>query len=266
MDDGRERTCQNQAALLLLPIEIRRYIWKLVFFSPENPLVPRRSNRPLQGLRYRAQDARNPQFWSAMTSKIVGTDAKDWRAMFLNKSKEFMPVKNHDFCSLMVVSKAIASEVVQAFHEDTHWIFESRLDLHLFLDAIATQGDYVRSISLCLFKSQGPYSEEVKTKYESWKLGNSSPGPSLMVTIDRLQKSCPNLEYLELRPRYISRTYPVEDKKDMRNKPYTKWPWVEALTGLQLRKGFTFCPPDGQGRDEIVRECQEIEEHVNAQI
>lgn len=148
-----------------------------------------------------------------------------------------------------MVSKTTASEVVEAFYEDTQWIFENRLN------AIADQGRYVRSISLCLYKSQAPYRDDVKEKYESWKLGNSCSGPSFKMTIDRLQESYPNLEYLELRPRYITRTYPAEDNKHMRNKPYTEWPWVTALTKLPIKRGFTFCSPVGRCRDELLLPC-----------
>ncbi|KFX98029.1 hypothetical protein O988_04575 [Pseudogymnoascus sp. VKM F-3808] len=143
----------------------------------------------------------------------------DWREKFL-RFDEVIPVKNHDFFKLVMISKTTVPEVVQNFHEATHWIFENRLNLHLFLDAIAGHGCYVRSISLCLQKSKGPYSDDVKDKYGSWKLGNSSQGPSYKVTFDRLQESCPNLEYLELRPGSVTRTYPAEDNKQMRNKNY----------------------------------------------
>ena len=125
---------------------------------------------------------------------------------------------------------------------------------------------------------QKKYSDEVKEKYNSWNLGNSSQGPSLMVTIDRLRESCSNLEYLELRPLYNTRAYPAEDNKHMRDEPYTTWPWVRALTKLPLKGGFTFCSGDGRCRDKcllpcggqnpdnIATELQKIEEYVNAQI
>ncbi|KFY26164.1 hypothetical protein V491_01432 [Pseudogymnoascus sp. VKM F-3775] len=105
----------------------------------------------------------------------------DWHEKFL-RFDEVIPVKNHDFFKLVMISKTTVLEVVQTFHEATHWIFENRLNIHLFLDAIAGQGCYVRSTSLCLQKSQAPYSDDVKDKYGSWKLGNSSQGPSVKHT------------------------------------------------------------------------------------
>ncbi|KFY69020.1 hypothetical protein V496_00607 [Pseudogymnoascus sp. VKM F-4515 (FW-2607)] len=289
-DGGRESTGQHQASflslLLSLPPEIRKMIWQLVFSRPGESLVPRRDNKGLGGLRYR--HGQEQQFWSATSLKepkkdiYKGADGWrnredwDWREKFM-RFEEVMPVENQQLFRL-VISKTTVPEVAEAFHEATHWIFENRLDLHLFLDAIAGQSCYVRSISLCLQKSKGPYSDDVKHKYGSWKLGNSSQGPSYKVTFDRLQESCPYLEYLELRPGSVTGTYPAEDNKQMRNKNYTAWPWVTALTKLPLKGGFTFCCPFGRCRDEfllpcggqnaagIVTELHKVEDYVNAQI
>ncbi|KFY02463.1 hypothetical protein V490_00491 [Pseudogymnoascus sp. VKM F-3557] len=210
-----------------------------------------------------ASDSGHPPLWSAMTLKKIKKDVSrgaeglrerefwDWRETF-PRIDDVEPVKNHDFSRLVLITKTTVPEVVQTFHEATHWIFENRLNLHLFLDAIAGQGCYVRNISLCLDKSKGPYSDNVKEKYKSWKLGNSSPGPSYKVTIAKLQESCPNLE---LRPGSVTGTYPAEDNRQMRDKGYTAWPWVTALTELPLKSGFTFCCPSGQGRDQYLHPC-----------
>jgi len=265
-------------------------IWKFVL--PENPPIPTSNHELHFALRYKPNGKvthrvggryvkKRWRAWSAMPAASGLTE----RLELLVRFENVIPISYRDFLNLVMVSRSVSVELLDLFYGNTLFMFENRLAVHLFLDTIGSNRKRLRSLSICLHKSQGPYPDEIIQKYEEWKVKNSSPGPSLVVTFKRLQKECERLNHLELWFKYGYHRYPATDNKYMGRTKCQEWPWFRALNNLPLFKSFSFCLPTAAYRVRTLRavaavygqkaayrvldnwaQLAEIEECMNAEI
>ena len=213
-------------------------------------LVPRQGMKALPGLRFRYNQT--PTLWSAMAIKpstmteFESTlDMTDWFNI-LRLAEHAQPIDYGEFgFGLFSASRQLSAVSIETFLKSTHLVFDTRLDFHEFVDMIGVKAKYLRSITINLKKSKAPHDQQILNKYKEWNLMNSSQGPSIVITIEKVRDSCTNLKYLEF---FVhNNTYPSNDNKAMRKYPdrYSQWPWVQALCSLKVEK-FKFLEP-GRG-------------------
>jgi hypothetical protein len=258
-------------AFLRLPIEIRLIIYKIILINPLDPHVPRRNMKSLPGLRYRHNQKRN--LWRAMvlepkkwdTSLAGGFDPTDWYDIF--KHHTFVkPVKSHGFFHLIQTSKAISNEAREVFFRSHHFVFETGLALHEFLDIIGDNAKYITSMSVHTSNIRVLTTDRICKGLDGWQLRVSYHRPSIVQTIEKIGSTCPDLVYLEM---LLGKRCQSDNREYMRGMHYTQWPWVEALRTLHV-KIFTFCQPleeslhRNRSMDEAKwKEEKEIEKYVN---
>ncbi|KAH3956078.1 hypothetical protein HBH98_253240 [Parastagonospora nodorum] len=142
---------------------------------------------------------------------------------------------------LFLTSKQVSYDASKIFFGETHFVFESRFDLHIFLKA-NKHGKFVKTLTFNGLKSHGPHSKQVKARFTTWKLRSESFwGPTVSASIRELAEHCPKLAYIELLDDRGCDS--VQNTIDLRTNGYTSWEEVRYISSIRLQ-GFSYLLPD----------------------
>jgi hypothetical protein len=228
-----------------LPAELRDMILQYALQSKDH-MVSRDNLPPLPSMRYRYD--RLPGLWREQNSNDPGILCKDRNCRhrrsfhqngyidgYMPHEHTLKPVFANDYAfGLFLTSSAISHAASMIFFEKTHFIFESRADLHMFLNATGKHAEHVRSITFnWLDDRHDP---------PSLKMGSHFKAPSfhesrLSTSIRALAEACPKLAYIEMVDTHLNLS--TQDEKEFRSKNYQEWGVVEAIGSLKLH-GFAY--------------------------
>jgi hypothetical protein len=174
-----------------LPAELRIEIYRYALVSRDHMVV--RENLPnISSLRYRC-GGRQKWLRERRTDRHV-VFCKDYECRHRSTQHEHKiePIQADDFAfGLFLTDKQISHEAIKIFFEETHFVFESRFDLHVFLQG-NKHARYMKSLTFNGRKSYGPHNMQVKAHFPTWKLGSERCwGPTVSASIRELAQLCP---------------------------------------------------------------------------
>jgi hypothetical protein len=232
-----------------LPAELCIEIYRYSLLRKDH-IISRGHLPQIASLRYRYNEQNGLLREKCHASLAVGCQDYDCRNPSFQPEHTVESIPVHDFgFGLFLTSKQISCEAVKIFFGETHFVFESRFDLHRFLKA-NKHAKHMKSLTFNGRKSCGPHSKQVKARFRTWKLRSERFwGPTGSASMRELAKVCPELSYLELLD--DRRCDPVQDHIDLRTRGYANWEEVQLVCSMRLQ-GFKYLLPDGERYRALV--------------
>jgi hypothetical protein len=235
--------------LMDLPAELRIEIYRHSLLSGDH-WVPRGRLSTLHSLRYRY--AKQP----TLLRERVGTDCpilcKDYecRQRLAQHEHAIEPIQVNEFAfGLFCTSKEVSHEAFGVFFGQTHFVLESRLDLHMFLRA-NKHAYLIKSLTFNTRKSHGPHSRQLRARFTTWKLRSECFwGPTVLHSLRELGRLCPKLAYMEMINE--CRCDSVQDGIDLRTRGYVEWKEVQYIRTMGL-KDFSYLLPDHERYRDVA--------------
>jgi hypothetical protein len=234
--------------ILELPAELRIEIYRYSLLTGLH-WVSRGRLPNLHSLRYRF-NGQPMLLWERSDDRsIVLCKDYECRQRLIQHDHIVEPVRASDFAfGLFLTSREISHDAIRIFFGETHFVFESRFDLHMFLKT-SKHAMFVKSLTFNMRKSYGPHSRQIKARFTTWKLRSAcSWGPSVSSSIRELAQVCPALAYMELVD--DRRCNSVRDGVDLRTRAYIGWEEVQCIRRMGLQS-FSYLIPDKE-RYEVV--------------
>jgi hypothetical protein len=234
---------QNQDAFRFtdLPAELRIEIYRYALL-PGNHMVLRGNLPHISSLRYRFDEQPTLLREKCDSDSVVVCKDYECRHRSTRHEHTVVSIRPGDFAfGLFLTSKEISYDAIKIFFGETHFVFESRLDLHMFLRA-NKHARCMKSLTFNGRKSHGPHTKQVKARFTTWKLRSERYwGPSVSACIRELAEHCPALVYIELLD--DRRCDAVQNHLDLQTKAFTRWEEVHRICSLRLQ-GFSYLLPD----------------------
>ncbi|KAF1922506.1 uncharacterized protein M421DRAFT_11463, partial [Didymella exigua CBS 183.55] len=183
-----------------LPAELRTTIYEFALLSDHREHWIWRKNLPnLPTMRFRYnQPSRMFQERCPFTNSVACKDPRCRLQSRMGYIAEPANFKAYAF-GLFYTSRLVSKEARAVFYGQTHFVFDSRFDLHIFLTSLQKTAEFIKSVTFNWLKSNGPHSEETKRDFKRWSLRfELSYGPELSTSIRELAEACPRLEFLEM--------------------------------------------------------------------
>jgi hypothetical protein len=232
-----------------LPAELRIEIYRYSLVSGAH-FVPRGSLPALHSLRFRLDKRPKLLRERGQANSITVCKSYECRQRLIEHEHAIEPIRAHDFAfGLFLTSKAISHDAVRIFFQETHFVFESRFELHIFLKTSRHVG-LMKSLTLNMLKSHGPHSRQMKARFTTWKLRSERFwGPTVSDSIRELVRVCPAITYMELVD--DRRCNAMQDSTDLRTGRYTDLKEVQCLSKLALH-GFSYLLPDEERYKALI--------------
>jgi hypothetical protein len=236
--------------LMALPAELQTMIFEHAL-PRGGHMVKRNDLRHLPSIRYRC-DAQ-PKFLQESCGADYVTYCNDYdcrdrsRAGLMKHEHILEPSRAQNFAfGLFLTSKTVSDEAIKIFFGQTHFIFESRFDLCMFLSAVGEQAKHVKSVTFNWRKSRGHHSNEVEASHTTWKLQSADcRGPTELTSLQELAEHCPHLEYVE-----IVGDLGIRPKIALQSGSHLDCPYVQILCNMRLQ-GFSYLFPSTTCRGAI---------------
>ncbi|EMD66058.1 hypothetical protein COCSADRAFT_294447 [Bipolaris sorokiniana ND90Pr] len=183
--------------LMRLPTELRTEIYTYALL-PSDHMISRGTLPHIGSLRYRYSGLLK-LLTERCNTRLVGCKDYECRHRSMQHEHTIKAMRADEFAfGLFLTSKQVSYDASKIFFGETHFVFESRFDLHVFLQA-NKHAKLVKSLTFNGRKSYGPHSRQVKARFTTWKLrSESSWGPTVSASIRELAEHCPELAYIEL--------------------------------------------------------------------
>jgi hypothetical protein len=240
---------QRGFPLMNLPAELRIEIYRYSLVSGIH-CVPRGRLSALHSLRYRHTKQ------ATLLRERVGTDCailcKDYecRQRLAQHEHAIEPIQANEFAfGLFRTGKEVSREAFGVFFGQTHFVFESRLDLHMFLRA-NKHAYLVKSLTFNARKSHGPHSKQLKARFTTWKLRSECFwGPSVLHSLRELGRLCPKLAYMEMIDERQCDS--VQVALDLGTRGYVEWKEMQYIRTMGL-KDFSYLLPDQERYRDVA--------------
>jgi hypothetical protein len=224
-----------------LPAELRIEIYRYALL-PGNHMVLRGNLPHTSSLRYRFNE--QPTLLREKCDENSVVFCKDYECRHRSTHHEHTvnSIQPEDFAfGLFLTSKTISYDAIKIFFGETHFVFESRLDLHMFLKT-NKHARYMKSLTFNGRKSHGPHTKQVKARFTTWKLRSERHwGPTMSASIQELAEHCPALVYIEMLD--DRRCDAVQNHLDLQTKAFTRWDEVRCICSIRLQD-FSYLLPD----------------------
>jgi hypothetical protein len=230
------RTC----SFVCLPLELRIEIYRYALL-PGGHMILREDLPYIASLRYRYNEQPRLLRENCNADVVIGCKDYECRHRTTEHEHTIESIRAHDFAfGLFLTSKEISYDAIKIFFGETHFVFESRFDLHMFLKS-NKHASFVKSLAFNGRKSHGPHSKQAKARFTTWKLRSERYwGPTVATSIRELAACCPELVYIEiLDDRHCNS---VQDAVDLWAKEYTDWEEVRCICSMRLQ-GFSYMLP-----------------------
>jgi hypothetical protein len=224
-----------------LPAELRIEIYRYALL-PGNHMVLRKNLPHISSLRYRFNEQPTLLRENCDDGSVVFCKDYECRHRSTHHEHTVDSVRLHDFAfGLFLTSKETSYDAIKIFFGETHFVFESRLDLHMFLKA-NKHARCMKSLTFNGRKSHGPHSKLVKARFTTWKLRSERHwGPTVSASIRELAELCPALVYIEMLD--DRRCDAVQNHLDLQTKAFISWEEVKCIRSIRLQ-GFSYLLPD----------------------
>jgi hypothetical protein len=231
----------NTFPFVHLPAELRIQIYRYALLHGDH-IILRGNLPPIASLRYRFTEQMKWLKEECNAGLVVGCQDYDCRNQSFQNDHAVKPIKANDFgFGLFLTSKQISYDAIRIFFGETHFIFESRFDLHRFLKA-NKHAKHVKSLTFNGRKSWGPHSKQLKARYKTWKLRSERYwGPTVSASIRELAMCCPKLSYIEILDDRCCIS--VQDHIDLQTRGYPSWKELYCICSINLQ-GFSYMLPD----------------------
>jgi hypothetical protein len=235
--------------LMNLPTELRIEIYRHSLLSGAHR-VPRGRLATLHSLRYRY--GKPPTLFREQVGTECSTLCKDYecRQRLAQHEHAVEPIQAHKFAfALFRTNKEVSLEAFGVFFGQTHFVFENRLDLHMFLRA-NKHAYLIKSLTFNTRKSHGPHSKQLRARFTTWKLRSECFwGPTVLHSLHELGRLCPELAYMEMIDE--RRCDSVQDGIDLGTRGYVEWKEVQYIRRMGL-KDFSYLLPDQARYRDVV--------------
>jgi hypothetical protein len=204
----------------------------------------------IASLRYRHNEQPGLLKENCNTDAVVGCKDYECRHRITEHGHTIESIRAHDFAfGLFLTSKEISYDAIKIFFGETHFVFENRFDLHMFLKS-NKHASFVQSLTLDGRKSHGPHSKQVKARFTTWKLRSECYwGPTVATSMRELAACCPELFYIEMLD--DRRCNSVQDAVDLWTKKHTDWEEARCIRSMRLR-GLSYMLPNMKRHTALV--------------